>query len=643
MALRADRGGPATQAGIYFQNCVTVLRLAEMLCGGHLPVPSSGRIITVRTEAPEEVDDTVVVWSSGRTEYIQAKLSLNPGTTAWDSLWKSFYRQYERPDFSKTPEADVITLAVGWAPLTVELNNLLARAKTAETSEEWTNRLTEPQRRLLASIRGVLQLDDEALRQFCRFVQVWVLAFEGDPMQTDAFDVETCRKLQGVIQPTTNVFSVLVKLTGEKARIRGSWDYDGLIRHLEQVGQFEVLPIAGPLPPSEFLALHPNPYLVGPPLRSPTDLFVGRDGLVEGILWRLRKHSQDRMAPNAILLYGPHRSGKSSVLFQLKHRLGPEYRPIFVDLNGVCLAPELPNVLGGIADRIGTALLMMGGDVSIPPHDQFVRRPVKAMSTLMHEVVLACAPRKPVLMLDESDTLSVFTAEPEPVRDLLVFMRGLIEQSRDLFFILTSCRDVRWVADPGMSRLLTLAADCLRVDLLPESDTIKLIQDPVQDHFAYTNDALQEMIELSGCHPCFVQLMCRQVVDWRNQQGVNEISLEELQSIVPEAIDRGHGQFVDLWRGLTQDERVILCGLSYVLDDAKDTTPEAVQAHLEHLQLHTADWDLAINRLAHIGLLDLQEGHLHLQLGLVKHWVCRTPLPMLLPGCSSRVPTRRGS
>ena len=233
MSSKPEKGGPTTQAGIYFQNCITVLRLAEMLCEGQLP-PSSGGIASVRTESPEEVDDTVVTWASGSKEYIQAKLSISPGSKAWDTLWHHFYQQYKSRGFNTAPRGDKITLAVKWTRQMVGLESSLTRARTADSAEEWIGRLTESHRQIMEHVRGALGLDEEPLFQFCRSVQVWLLTFEGDPMKTDTFEEEVCRKLRGVVEPTTNVFSALMDLVGKTARVRGTWQYDDLVHYLQQ-------------------------------------------------------------------------------------------------------------------------------------------------------------------------------------------------------------------------------------------------------------------------------------------------------------------------------------------------------------------------------------------------------------------------
>jgi hypothetical protein len=630
MSSKPEKGGPTTQAGIYFQNCITVLRLAEMLCEGQLAPSSSGRIISVRTEAPEEVDDTVVTWSSGRKEYIQAKLSVSPRSKAWKPLWNHFYQQYDSSDFDRAPNGDTITLAVNWTPQMVELKGLLMRARTADSEEEWIRRSTGGQRKLLEDVKTILGIDDETLFQFCRFVQMWLLAFEGDPMETDTFERETCRKLRGVVEPTTNVFSVLIDLVGRTARVRGTWKHNDLVHYLERSG-FRVLTSAAPSPPSEFQLLQPNPYVVGPPLRSPTDLFVGRDALIDTILWRVHKHSADKMAPNAVLLYGPHRSGKTSILCQLGHRIGHGFRPILVDLNGISLTTRLPDVLEDIAVRVEMRLEMEGIDIDTPSHSEFVSQPAMSMAKFMRRIVSACAPKKPILMFDESDALSSFTEDLKITRKFLSFMRSVIEHNRDVFFIFASCRDIRYLADPGMSRLLTLMDDCLRVDLLSESETVALILEPVCEYFTYTQDAVTHIVELSGRHPWVIQLICREAVDWRNRQRVNWVTLKALDDIIPKAIARSHEQFMDFWWGLIRNEQVMVYAISQTLRDAGIATPESVQTQLSALQLNVVDWNLTVDRLLHIGLIDVREGYFRMQLGLLKHWIYRTPMNTLLP------------
>lgn len=630
MSLTPEPGGPTTQTGIYFQNCVTVLRLADLLSGDQVSVPISGKVIAVRTEAPEEVDDTAVTWSNGRREFIQAKISLPTHGEAWAKLWKHMYSQYIATDFKRSLDGDIITLAVSWSPSMVSLQNILLRARTSETEVEWFDRLNNRQQVILENIKTIINLDDRPLFQFCSYVQAWILNFEGDPMETDTFDNEVHRKLQTTLDSTTNVFSVLMDLTGRTARIRGSWRFDDLAQYLTQRG-FRFLSASSPAPPDEFQLLEPNPYRVGPPLRSPGDLFVGRESLLQSALWRIEKHSKDKMAPNVILLYGPHRSGKTSVLFRIVHRLGANFKAIYIDLNGIRLAEEPSSALAAIAGDIETALLNDGLSIPIPTQQQFLNDPVRSMGALMRNTAAVCAPSNPVLMLDESDTLYDFASNSSTISIFLSFLRKVVEQARNIFFIFASCKDIRWLSDPGISRLLTLADDYLRVDLLTETEVLALVMNPVAEYFTYADDAMDRILRLSGRHPCFVQLICHQAVEWRNQRRVNRISLDALNELLPEAVARGHQQFADLWNGLTRSERSVLYALSRTLESAETVSTGMVRARLKALQIHIEDWDPTLDRLLHMGLIDFHQENLTLHIRLLKHWFGRTPAHLLFP------------
>lgn len=76
----AEAGGTSTQSGIRYQNSVAAVHMGRMLDTRARPI--GDRVLSVRVEAPDHVDDIVVRYADGATRYIQAKLSLRPGDTA---------------------------------------------------------------------------------------------------------------------------------------------------------------------------------------------------------------------------------------------------------------------------------------------------------------------------------------------------------------------------------------------------------------------------------------------------------------------------------------------------------------------------------------------------------------------------------
>ena len=88
-----EAGGPATQGGIFFQNTIAALYLGRML--DLRSRASCDRVVHVRVEAPEFVDDMVVRFADGSRCFIQAKRSImRSSSNEWNALWGNLLRQF---------------------------------------------------------------------------------------------------------------------------------------------------------------------------------------------------------------------------------------------------------------------------------------------------------------------------------------------------------------------------------------------------------------------------------------------------------------------------------------------------------------------------------------------------------------------
>ena len=76
-----------------------------------------------------------------------------------------------------------------------------------------------------------------------------------------------------------------------------------------------------------------NPYIAGNPVTG-TEMFFGREDIFEFVRQTLIGRHRDN---SAIVLYGQRRTGKTSVLYQMRSQLDPRYLCIFVDLHGFAL------------------------------------------------------------------------------------------------------------------------------------------------------------------------------------------------------------------------------------------------------------------------------------------------------------------
>ena len=201
-----ERGGPATQAGIRYQNSVAALYLGDLLRWA-CPNPVE-RVLEVRVEAPTHVDDIVVHYADGHREWVQVKLSLAANGRAWDKLWTDFKQQRDENTFGTE---DWLVLVLGTASTLVQdLVDMADRARFGEVSE-WIKRLTLPQRTLAERI-GQLLPDVHRLFQRLRVDRI-----EADRLERDFAP----HRLPPSTAAVPQLLIYLRDLAGGDARVRG--------------------------------------------------------------------------------------------------------------------------------------------------------------------------------------------------------------------------------------------------------------------------------------------------------------------------------------------------------------------------------------------------------------------------------------
>lgn len=140
-----EAGGATTQAGIYYQNSVAALQLAELLDLRN--VPARERVVGVRVEAPGDVDDIVVDYADGHRHFMSAKLLLRSGGKAWDNLWADLQAEATATNTRADDRLSIIVAERSTA------SNLVAQLATLAASSidatDFNERLTEAQRTVL--------------------------------------------------------------------------------------------------------------------------------------------------------------------------------------------------------------------------------------------------------------------------------------------------------------------------------------------------------------------------------------------------------------------------------------------------------------------------------------------------------------
>ena len=127
-------GGQTTFSGTKYQAELTTLYLGRLL-----DTRSRGdheMVVEVRPECDvvAEVDDILVRYKDGHTEWIQVKGNIENFGETWKTMWEHFERQFPMINHDR----DRIVLILGtpktWSN---DLREICSRAKNANNSQEW--------------------------------------------------------------------------------------------------------------------------------------------------------------------------------------------------------------------------------------------------------------------------------------------------------------------------------------------------------------------------------------------------------------------------------------------------------------------------------------------------------------------------
>ncbi|CAI8976667.1 NACHT domain-containing protein [Pseudomonas sp. IT-P260] len=153
----AESGGPTTQSGIYYQNSITALYMGALL-DIRAPINGHSRVVSVRVEAPEHIDDIVVTYANGSVLYIQAKEQLALKGEAWEKFWSSARKQTEKI----RGDTDQFRLVLGTFGSALEnLRETLERAQGKENIGEWRSALNKKHSEIADLILNALSLPED--------------------------------------------------------------------------------------------------------------------------------------------------------------------------------------------------------------------------------------------------------------------------------------------------------------------------------------------------------------------------------------------------------------------------------------------------------------------------------------------------
>jgi tetratricopeptide (TPR) repeat protein/AAA+ ATPase superfamily predicted ATPase len=265
-----------------------------------------------------------------------------------------------------------------------------------------------------------------------------------------------------------------------------------------------------------------NPYMAGSPVLD-ARLFFGREHLLDRILQTLHN--------NSLLLHGERRIGKTSLQHQLKRRLEElqdpafVFYPVYIDLQGTPEEKFFPTLAEEIFEELQPALeglepaSSLAGEYGYREFIKDLRQVLKRLRD--HDERQA----RLVLLIDEVDELNSYDSRVnQKLRSL--FMKSFAE---NLVAVVSGVAIKReWDREGSPWYNFFEEIDVGPID--PE-DARELVERPVHGVVRLEEEAVDRILEVTGCRPYRIQKLCMNLVNRMYEEGGSRITVADVDAV----------------------------------------------------------------------------------------------------------------
>jgi hypothetical protein len=294
-----------------------------------------------------------------------------------------------------------------------------------------------------------------------------------------------------------------------------------------------------------------NPYIVGNPIKD-RKLFFGRE---DDFAYLQKKITGDKQG-GVVVLCGARRSGKTSILFQIfGGRLGDRFVPILIDMQSITVQNDA-EFLAEIAKKCIAAVA--APELSLDEYLAESRaNPHAAFANLSTRLDRALAGRKLVMLFDEYELFENCIDKKTLSVEVFNLLSNWMEHKEGVFIVFTGSDKLEARSPSYWEKFLGKAIH-RRISFLSESDTLRLIREPVTGVVAYDEGVPDEIYRLSAGQPFYTQVLCQNLVDHLNDRRSNRATLVDVEGVVDEIVSNPLPQMIFSWTSIKPIGRIAL-------------------------------------------------------------------------------------
>jgi hypothetical protein len=240
------------------------------------------------------------------------------------------------------------------------------------------------------------------------------------------------------------------------------------------------------------------------------------------------------------MVFGPRRSGKTSLQYQLQRllqtRQDPEYHfvPVFIDLQGVAEEIFFAHLIEEIREQLGHEI---AGTIPTPAerhkygHREFandLRKTISVLQTKQAGKVNKKA--RLVFLIDEVDTLNQYS-ERTNQKLRAIFMKAF---SENLVAVLTGS-NIRKQWESESSPWYNFFEQ-IPMPALGRDEAMQLIHEPVKGFFQFEPEAAEKIWQASQGRPFLIQKFCVRLINLAIEQRRRRIMAIDIDAIRQEVL-----------------------------------------------------------------------------------------------------------
>lgn len=328
----------------------------------------------------------------------------------------------------------------------------------------------------------------------------------------------------------------------------------------------------------------------------------------------------------AVLLWGPRRIGKTSLLLRFKELVmgGADYIPIFLDMQGVSGRSTTIFLLEILREIVQT---VQDSRVATPSLSRMKRDPLGYFSRFLENAPVL-RNRHLVLILDEFQVLGGLREDGVTLVDINRYFRSLIQHRTGLSIIFSGGGILETLLNQPATSFMLEVARHQKLDCLDENAARQLIVEPAT-HIIYEETAVSHLLLLTARHPYYLQWFCRELIAQAEREQRARILPQDIDRLLTTWLpDQGEQFFSHLWgntMGFTpqaeKENKLVLTTIAHLAnDDGFIRFEDLVHSKLASQFNETALWQIVRN-LEKMDTLIQTQKQLRIKVALCRYWL----------------------